>query len=52
VEESSDAHLVAIQKILDFLGDYYEDDISLLVMYECLIYLEDAYIIVSLQITN
>jgi hypothetical protein len=32
VEGSDDAHVVAIQKILDFVGDYDEEDISLLVL--------------------
>jgi hypothetical protein len=37
VKESTDAHAVVIQKILDFLGDYYEEDISFLVLEECVL---------------
>jgi hypothetical protein len=34
VDEFSDAHVVAIQTILDFLGDYGEEDISFLLLEE------------------
>jgi hypothetical protein len=41
VEDSTHAHAVAIQKVPDFLGVYDEDDISLLVLEECLLYVEN-----------
>jgi hypothetical protein len=42
VDESSDAHAVAIQTILDFLCAYDEEDISFLVLEEYLLHVENV----------
>jgi hypothetical protein len=52
VEESSDAHAFANHKILDFLGDYNEEDISFLVLEECLHHVANEKLLVSLQISK
>jgi hypothetical protein len=40
-EEASDAHVVAMQSNLDFIGAYCGEDISFLGLEECLLHVED-----------
>jgi hypothetical protein len=52
IEESEDAQVVTIQKILDFLGDYDENDMSLLVLEEFLLLVENNHVLISLHMNN
>jgi hypothetical protein len=52
IEESSVPVLWQFTKILDFLGDYGEEDIYFLLLEKCLFHVANNYILLSSHTTN
>jgi hypothetical protein len=51
VEVSDDAHVVVIQKILDFVGDNDEEDMYLLVLEDSLLQVDNTLSLVCIHIS-